>query len=362
MSTPKKTPAELGYRMPAEWEPQAAVWMSWPYNLQTWEDHLDGAENAFVEIIRNLTKHEHVNLLVANAKVRSRAEKKLAKAKIRKSNLQIHEIETGDIWFRDYGPLYITKNTIAGLRTRGSKIGSTDPQTKAYTKWLYNAYGNKYEDLLIGNEVPNKMPLQEFTRFDTNIILEGGSIDVNGTGTLITTESCLLSPDRNPHMTKKGIEQAIKDHLGITNVLWLSAGIEGDDTTGHVDDLTRFVDRSTVVTVVEEDENDTNYKPLMENAKRLKYMKDERGERLTVLTLPMPKPFYVGDRRMAASYANFLIANGIVLVPIYNQSSDKEALSTLRKCFPDRDVIGIDCRELIFGYGSIHCATMQEPA
>lgn len=331
--------------MPAEWEPQAAVWMSWPYNPGTWEDHLAGAEKAFVEIIEILTKHERVNLLVPDATVRARAEKKLAKAKIRQGNLTIHVIQSGDVWIRDYGPIFV-KNA--------SEI--------AYTKWLYNAYGNKYDDLLIGNEVPDKMPLKEFQRFDAGIVLEGGSIDVNGTGTLITTESCLLSPDRNPHLTKEEIEQAIKDFLGITNILWLSAGIEGDDTTGHVDDLTRFVNRSTVVTVVEEDNSDANYKPLMENAKRLRSMKDERGERLNVLTLPMPKPFYVGDRRMAASYANFLIANGVVLVPIYNQPSDKEALNTLKKCFPDREVIGIDCRELIFGYGSIHCATMQEPA
>lgn len=349
MPAPKKTPAELGYRMPAEWEPQAAVWMSWPYNLGTWEEHLAGAEECFVKIIEMLTQHQRVNLLVPNAAVRARAEKKLAKAKIRKSNLKIHEIETGDIWFRDYGPLFIVHDK------------ARDSSRVSFTKWLYNAYGNKYEDLLIGNEVPDKMPLEKFTRFDTNIVLEGGSIDVNGTGTLITTESCLLSPDRNPHLTKKEIEQVIKDYLGITNILWLSSGIEGDDTTGHIDDLTRFVSRSTVVTVVEEDENDANYKPLMENAKRLKSMKNERGERLTVLTLPMPKPFYVGDRRMAASYANFLIANGVVLVPIYNQPSDKKALNTMKKCFPDREVIGIDCRELIFGYGSIHCATMQEP-
>lgn len=339
--------------MPAEWEPQEAVWMSWPYNPQTWEEHLAGAEKAFVEIIEILTKHERVNLLVPNANVRARAEKKLNKSKIEKGNLKIHEIETGDVWFRDYGPLFIVKNRVG--------LGAGGASGKAFTKWGYNAYGGKYDDLLIGNEVPNKMPLKDYERFEAGIILEGGSIDVNGTGTLITTESCLLSPDRNPHLSKKEIEQKIKDYLGVTNILWLLEGIEGDDTTGHVDDLTRFVNRSTVVTVIEEDETDANYKALMENAKRLKFMKDERGERLTVITLPMPKPFYVGDRRMAASYANFLIANGVVLVPIYNQPSDKEALKTLTKCFPDREVIGIDCCELIFGYGSIHCASMQEP-
>jgi agmatine deiminase len=232
----------------------------------------------------------------------------------------------------------------------------------AFTKWIYNAYGNKYDGLLIGNDAADKMPLKDFQRFDTGIVLEGGSIDVNGTGTVLTTESCLLSPDRNPHMTKDEIEKALSDYVGITNVLWLGEGIEGDDTTGHVDDLTRFTDQSTVITVVEEDPNDTNFKPLQENAKRLKAMKDERGTPLTVIEIPMPKKFIVDGRRMAATYANFLIANNVVLVPIYMQPSDDVALTTLKKCFPKHDVIGIDCRELIWGNGSIHCASQQQPA
>lgn len=351
MPTPanqRNTPSSLGYRMPAEWEPHAATWMSWPYNLQTWENHLSGAEQAFVRIIEVLTKHELVNLLVPSAGVQTRAERKLAAANIRESNLRIHGIESGDVWFRDYGPLFITKGK--------GKTGQ-----KAFTKWGYNAYGNKYEDLLIGNDVPDKMPIQALTRYSANLILEGGSIDVNGTGSLLTTESCLLSPDRNPDLTKEQIEAKLREFLGVTNVLWLSAGIEGDDTTGHVDDLTRFVDQSTVVTVVEDDPQDANFKPLKENEKRLQSMKDERGTPLTVLKLPMPKSFVVEGRRMAASYANFYVANGVVLVPTYGQSSDAVALAALGKCFPGRKIVGIDCRELIFGYGSIHCATMQEP-
>jgi agmatine deiminase len=352
MGTQKKTPAVFGYRMPAEWEPQRAVWMSWPYNSITWEKHhLTNAEDAFTEIISTILRYEDVELLVPNDIVRKRAEKRLKSIKSTKGTLRIHEIESGDIWFRDYGPLFVTAERNA-LRGSGEK---------AVTKWTYNAYGNKYEDLLIGNEVPNGMPIKKLKRFDTNIVLEGGSIDVNGTGTLITTESCLLSPDRNPHLTKAQIEDALKNYLGVTNVLWLSAGIEGDDTTGHVDDLTRFVGPSTVITVVEEDPADPNYKPLKENEKRLKKMKDERGKPLTVIELPMPKPFVVEGRRMAATYANFLIINEAVLVPVYRQPSDTVALEILSSCFPKREIVPIDCTGLIWGYGSIHCATMQEP-
>lgn len=338
------SPATLGYRMPAEWEKHAGTWLSWPYNPITWEGHLEGAEEAFTQIIAALTPHEKVHLLVPNKDVEARAIKKIGKAE--NGNLEMYEIESGDVWIRDYGPIFLKKE-----REGKSEV--------AFAKFEYNAYGNKYEDLLIGNEVPNKMPLQDYKRFDAGIVLEGGSIDVNGTGSLITTESCLLSPDRNPDLKKEEIEQKLRDFLGVTNILWLSAGIEGDDTTGHVDDLTRFVGKNTVLTVVEENKKDANYVPLQENLKRLREMKDEDGTPLSVLTVPMPKAFMVEDRRMAASYANFYIANGVVLVPTYNQVSDTEALRVLGGCFPERKVIGIDCRELIWGYGSIHCASQQ---
>ncbi len=336
------SPAALGYRMPAEWEPHEGTWLSWPYNLETWGGHLEGAEEAFTQIIAALTPHEEVHVLVPNAEIEKRALHKLGK----QVNLTLHHIESGDVWIRDYGPIYLVK-------------GSGKEREVAYSKWIYNAYGNKYDDLLIGNEAPNKMPLDTYKRFDTGMVLEGGSIDVNGTGSLITTESCLLSPDRNPHMNKEQIEQKLRDFLGVTNILWLSAGIEGDDTTGHVDDLTRFVGKNTVVTVVEENKKDANYAPLQENFERLKTMKDEEETPLSVITVPMPHAFTVAGRRMAASYANFYVANGVVLVPTYNQASDAEALRVLESCFLDRKVIGIDCRELIWGYGSVHCGTQQ---
>lgn len=342
-------PAELGFRMPAEWEKHEGTWLSWPYNLEeTWEGHIEGAELAFVEMIEILTQHENVHLIMPNDAIQTRATMKIKKSKANLKKLSMLTIETGDIWIRDYGPIFVVKDV--------------PKHEVAFTKWIYNAYGNKYDALLIGNEAADSMPLETFQRFETGIVLEGGSIDVNGSGTLLTTESCLLSPDRNPHMTKTEIEKALWGYFGAKNVLWLGEGIAGDDTTGHVDDLTRFVSQSTVVTCIEKNPSDENYKALLENAKRLRSMKDERGTLLTVLELPMPEKFVVDERRMAASYANFLIANGIVLVPTYHQKSDNVALKILQKCFPERIVKGIDCRELIWGCGSIHCASQQQPA
>lgn len=331
--------------MPAEWEPQSSVWMSWPYNMETWEGHLEGAEKGFAEIIAAFSRHQSVDLLVKDASIQKRALEKIKAAGAVMSTVRTHRIESGDVWIRDYGPTFV-KNTAGDI---------------AWVKWEYNAYGGKYDDLLIGNDVPPKMPIDQSKKFEAGIILEGGSIDVNGTGTVITTESCLLSPDRNPGLTKEQIEEKLRDFLGVTNILWLSAGIEGDDTTGHVDDITRFTDRHTVVTVVEPDPHDKNHAPLQENFKRLQSMKDETGKPLNVVALPMPKEFVVSGRRMAASYANFYVGNGCVLVPTYNQPSDAEALTILGQCFPGREVVGVDCREVIWGYGSIHCATQQQP-
>jgi agmatine deiminase len=331
--------------MPAEWERHDATWLAWPYNLETWAGHLDGAEEAFAKIIEALTPHEIVELLVPSAAIEKRAQQKLTSRKIPEGKVHFHRIESGDVWIRDYGPIFIK---------RKAEI--------AYTKWIYNAYGNKYADLLPGNDVPNQMPLIRFRRFDTGIVLEGGSIDVNGSGTLLTTEACLLSPDRNPALRKTDIEQKLKDFLGVSNILWLGSGIAGDDTTGHIDALARFVAKVTVVAVIEEDPRDDNYKPLQENVKRLRRMKVEDGTPLTVIELPMPRVYVLEGRRMAATYANFYIGNGVVLVPIYGQPSDAIALAKLQSCFPDRKVLGIDSRELVWGYGSIHCATQQQPA
>jgi len=355
--------------MPAEWAPHEATWLSWPYNLETWEGHLEGAEEAFAAFIEILSSGEIVHLLVPNNEVEERARKKLASRKIPKGALQLHRIETGDVWFRDFGPLFISREENQGFSSREptfsqevrSASGPTRPDASrsdrknrksnvAWVRFRYNALGNKYDDLLVGDTVPDKMPLKGFPRFDAGIVLEGGSIDVNGSGSLLTTESCLLNPNRNPSLTKAKIEQTLKDFLGITNVLWLKAGIAGDDTDGHVDDVTRFVDASTVLTVLEEDPHDENFSVLQENFERLKTMQNEQGNNLHIVTLPMPRPLIVDDRRMAASYANFYIANAGVIVPLYKQPSDELALDTFRKVFPKRKIVGIDCTELIVGY------------
>lgn len=347
MTETKGFPAELGYRMPAEWEPHAATWIAWPYNLSTWEGHLEGAEKAFAEMTAYLTIGENVHILVPNTDVETRAKNILSDTDADQSRIFLHVIESGDVWIRDYGPIFVKHRTSGDV---------------AWTDWEYNAYGGKYDDLLIGDRVPEQLPLKELKRFDTRMILEGGSIDVNGTGSLLTTESCLLSPDRNPSLTKEQIEEMLRAYLGVSNILWLHAGIAGDDTTGHIDDITRFVGPSTVMTVLEEDPNDENYATLHENIERLKKMKDETGTQLTVLELPMPKPVVTDGRRMAASYANFYIGNSHVLVPVYDQPSDADAIEILSRCFPDRKVVGIDCRDVIVGCGAIHCSTQQQPA
>jgi agmatine deiminase len=351
MSNTTQTPASLGFSMPAEWAPHAGTLLSWPYNLNTWEGHLEGAEQTMAQVITELTKHERVDLLVANAEVEARARRYFDPLKLSEKQLRYLPIEAGDVWIRDYGPIFLTRDSAGKHEVAWNKSG-------------YNAYGKpeEYADLLIGNEVPAQLPFQDLQNFNTGIILEGGSIDVNGTGTMITTESCLLSPTRNPNLTKVQIEERLRQYFGVTNILWLLAGIEGDDTTGHVDDITRFVSQNTVVTVTESNPQDANYAPLQENLERLRCMKDERGEKLTVLELPMPREFVVDGRRMAASYANFYIANQVVLVPTYAQPSDAQALGVLQECFLDRRVIGIDSREFIWGYGSIHCSTQQIPA
>lgn len=345
------TPAALGFRMPAEWEAREATWLAWPYNVKTWGSQLEGAEAAMAQYVRALSACERVEVLVAHEGVEQRARKHLDPLKLDSAQLRYHRIESGDVWIRDYGPIFIVKD-------EGKK------HEVAWTKWEYNALGmpEGYADLLPGNEVPDLLPLQKYRRFDGGMVLEGGSIDVNGTGTLLTTESCLLCKTRNPNMNRGEIEQRLHDYLGVTKVLWLKAGIEGDDTSGHIDDLTRFVSRSTVVTVVEHDSKDENYATLKKNTDLLRSMRDEQGKPLTVVELPMPKKFVVEGRRMAASYANFYIGGDCVLVPVYGQDSDVLAMRILQDCFPERKIVGIDCREFIWGCGSIHCSTQQQPA
>ena len=254
-------------------------------------------------------------------------------------------------WCRDHGPIFLV---------RGG--GEGKPGERAVVDWGYNAWGNKYPPCDLDDAVPQHVArLRGLPLFSPGIVMEGGSLDVNGAGTLLTTESCLLNPNRNPNLSKAQIEQYLRDYLGVRNILWLGDGIVGDDTDGHVDDLTRFVNPTTVVTVVEEDPQDENHAPLKENRDRLKTMKDEQGRLLRVVELPMPGRLEYDGQRLPASYANFYIANGKVLVPTFNDVRDRDALGILADCFPDREVVGIHAVDLVGGLGTLHCMTQQLP-
>jgi agmatine deiminase len=344
------TPAELGYRMPAEWHRHRATWLTWPKDPETWPDRVPQVEEIFLQMMAALAPHEMVNLLVDDeeivASVRSRFAFNGAE------NIRCHQIQTVDSWIRDYGPNFIL-NDQSGL---------------AYNDWIFNAWGNKYEELKQDDSIPARLEsLLQAPRFEPGIVMEGGSIDVNGAGCVLTTEQCLLNPNRNPQLSKKKIEQCLKNYLGVEKILWLGEGIVGDDTDGHVDDIARFVATDVIVCAIEDDSQDANYKLLQENLRRLRTMTDARGRSFEIVTLPMPG--VVGGTsasareldRLPASYANFYIANNVVLVPIFGQANDARALETLQHLFSTRRVVGINCEPLVWGMGAIHCVTQQQP-
>lgn len=349
-----QTPRELGYHMPAEWEPHEATWLSWPHKEASWPGRFEPVPAVFVELTKHLSESELVRINVADEDFADRVRRLLKTGGVNLDRVRFHLNPTDDAWCRDHGPIYVVRNRDC----EGAVI-----RERAINDWGYNAWGGKYLPCDNDDVVPTRIA-EEMGEvlFQPNIVMEGGSIDVNGQGTLLTTEACLLNPNRNPHLNRQQIEQYLKDYLGVTNILWLGDGIVGDDTDGHIDDLTRFVSADTVVTVIEEDPQDENFHPLKENYERLLEMKDQNGRPLRVLTLPMPGVRYVEDQRVPMSYANFYIANKSVLVPTYRHANDAEACEILQSLFPDRRVIGIDCHDLIWGLGSIHCVTQQQPA
>jgi len=345
-----QTPRELGYHMPAEWEPHEATWLSWPHKEESWPGAFERIPEIFVEITKHLTESELVRINVADQAFARRVVSLLRKGGVNLDAVRFHFNPTDDAWVRDHGPIYVVRD-------------SDGKRERAINDWRYNAWGNKYPPFDNDDVVPSRIAVEmNELLFVPEIVMEGGSLDVNGRGTLITTEACLLNPNRNPHLQRSQIEQYLKDYLGLTNILWLGRGIIGDDTDGHVDDLTRFVSRDTVVTVVEDDKQDENYQVLKDNYELLRQMKVEDGNFLRVIELPMPSPVYFQEQRLPASYANFYIANKFVLVPIFQDENDEKACEILQKLFTDRKVIGIDCRALIWGLGSIHCVTQQQPA
>jgi agmatine deiminase len=341
------TPRSLGYRMPAEWEPHEATWLSWPHNPETWPGNFEPVPAIFADIVAALREHEEVRILTGTEELEAAARAALRARGCPESNVRFFRIPTDDAWMRDHGPIFVVH----------------PEHGVAITDWKYNAWGGKYPPYDLDDRVPSR--IDETLRlpiFRPGIVLEGGSIDVNGRGTLLTTESCLLNPNRNPGLTKRDIERKLEDFLGVHNVLWLGDGIVGDDTDGHVDDLSRFVGPRTVVSVVEEDPSDENFRVLRDDLERLRVMKDESGRPLEVISLPMPPATHYDGRRLPASYANFYVGNGAVLVPVFRHPRDEIACSTLASVFPGRRIVPIQSTDLVWGLGAIHCVTQQQPA
>lgn len=344
------TPALLNYRMPAEWEPQEAVWLSWPHKEESWPGAFEPVPRVFAEIARHIASSQLVRINVRDSDMEARVRQVLQAGHVSLDRVRFHHNPTNDAWVRDHGPIYVVREL-------------SNHRERALTKWGYNAWGDKYPPYDLDNAVPGRIAT-EFGEplFDGGMILEGGSLDVNGEGVLLTTTSCLLNPNRNPDLSQQQIEQRLKDFLGVGKVLWLGDGILGDDTDGHIDDITRFVSSRVIVTAIEEDRSDPNHEPLRENLAQLQAMSDLDGRPFEIVTIPMPHPVFFEDQRLPASYANFLIINTKVLVPTYRCRHDAEVLRTLQRLFRDREVVGIDCTDLVWGLGAIHCVTQQQPA
>jgi len=348
-SAAARVPRELGYRMPAEWEPHAGTWLAWPHKEESWPGNFGPIPTVWVEIVRALEPSEHVNIAVNDSAAAATVRERIAAAGISTRTVSLHVIPTNDAWIRDHGPTFVTRRM-------------ANQTELAAVKWRYNAWGGKYPPWDLDDTVAEQIAAHVGAPvYRPGIILEGGSIDVNGKGTLLTTEACLLNPNRNPHLTQAQIEQHLRDYLGVSHILWLGDGIVGDDTDGHIDDLARFVDASTVVTVLESDPGDENFERLQANYDRLRRMTDQDRRPLRVVTLPMPRPVVYDEQRLPASYANFYIANAAVLVPTFNDPNDATALQTLRALFPQRRVVGIHATEMVWGLGAVHCVTQQQP-
>ena len=337
----------MDFRMPAEWEPHQATWLSWPHKEASWPGKFEPVPGIFAEMVRWLVPGEEVHINVRDTVMEQEVRALLGGRAVPLAKVVFHHHPTNDAWCRDHGPIFVH-------RPDGAEV---------ILDWGYNAWGDKYPPYDLDDTVPTRIGEElGIPVISPGMILEGGSIDVNGRGTLLTTEACLLNPNRNPALSREQIEAQLRRYLGVRHILWLGDGIEGDDTDGHIDDLTRFVGHRTVVTVIEENRTDTNYQPLRENLERLRGMTDQDGEPLEIVTLPMPRPLYYDDQRLPASYANFYIGNQVVLVPAYDPPRDAEACATLQRLFPNREVVPIDCTDLVWGLGAFHCVTQQWPA
>ena len=355
--SPTQTPRALGYRMPAEWELHEATWLAWPWNHEDWPGKFQPIPWLYAEIIRLLAARERVHLIVRDTKEAKRATSILKRAGADLAQVSFHLWPTDRVWTRDSGPIFV--------RNKEGRV--------ALTNWHFNAWA-KYSDWGLDDQIPRRVaellqlrewqPTLEIDGVARRLVLEGGSIDTNGQGTLLTTEECLLSEiqQRNPGLSRAQLEQAFSDYLGIDHVIWLNRGVAGDDTHGHVDDISRFVAPDTIVTAVEANTKDPNHEPLAENLGRLKTARTLEGKQFTIVELPLPRPVVFRKQRLPASYANFYLANGLVLMPTFHDHNDRIALNILAQVFPDREVIGIHSVDLIWGLGALHCMSQQQPA
>ena len=348
--------ARSRFRLPAEWEPHAATWLAWPHNRETWPGVFPAIADVYVEMVAALHRHERICICVNDIDTARHVRERLTAAGVDVSSVGLFEVPTDDAWIRDFGPLFVTRHS-------ATDSDEGRPGRLCLTNWTFNAWGGKYPPWDLDDAVPRRLADRLGLPVVTpGMVLEGGAIDVNGRGMALTTEACLLDPNRNPHLSRTAIEQALRDYLGIRHVGWLGDGIVGDDTDGHVDEVARFVNPTTVVCAVEDDPDDPNYAPLQDNLRRLHAMRDQDGRLLHVVRLPMPAPVEHDGQRLPASYANFYVANAVVLVPTFGQAADQRALTILRQVFPGRRVCGIPAADLVVGLGGVHCLTMQQPA
>lgn len=341
------TPKELGYYMPAEWAPHTATWLTYPHNEDSWPGKIDSIFPSYHLFVKTLAESEQVHINVLDEEMHRNVEQSLHAIGTQMGNVAFHHIPSNDAWCRDHGPAFL--------------LNREDANRRALVNWNHNAWGGKYPydlDTQIPLHIAELLGMEVFS---PNIVMEGGSIDVNGAGDLLTTKSCLLNPNRNPQLDQKQIETYLRDYYGVDNIIWLENGIVGDDTDGHVDDLSRFVAEDTIVTVVEDDRWDENYEPLQHNLKLLKQCRLANGKQPTIVELPMPDVVFYDSQRLPASYANFYIANEKVIFPTYRCLSDDAAAYILEALFPEREIIGIDSTDIVWGLGSFHCLSQQQP-
>jgi len=342
------TPKELGYKFPAEFALHSATWLSWPHKEESWPGKIDTIFPNYSKFIKEVTKGEKVCINVADEAMKAFAIGHLQIAEVDLSKVEFFFHPTNDAWCRDHGPAFL--------------INPDAAQKKVIVDWGFNAWGGKYPPFELDDVIPTLIGKQfNIPVYHPGIIMEGGSVEFNGKGTLLTSRSCLLNPNRNPYLNQSQIEEYLSNYYGVEQILWIDEGIVGDDTDGHVDDTVRFVNEDTVVTVIEENATDENYKLLQHNLKQLQQMRLINGKQLNIIELPMPDKLVYQGQRLPCSYANFYIANKSVIVPIFHSKNDDKALQIIQRCFPSREVVGIDSTDIIWGLGSFHCLSQQEP-